>query len=897
MTPERYERVMALFHAASELAPEEGAAFLAEACAGDVALRREVEELLAAGEQPHGLLDEGLAELESTVTAAKAAWAWCSVRTTPSSTGRWRSSFLLAMWPVRRRGGTLKNWVKAEPRTWRQVVELLVGVADGLATAHAAGILHRDIKPGNILLHASEYAKLADFGLAKLAQALTPAGKRKLAEGPTRPGAVIGTIPYMSPEQASGKELDARSDVFSFGTVLYEAVAGRRPFTGATDLETLQEILHGTPKPLGEEAPPALRGVIEKALEKDPADRYQSMREMVVDLRRLVRQSVEAPAVVMKRTPRRWIWAAVLPLVPIAGFLAWQAWRTPKSVEPLRAVPLTAEPGVHRYPTFSPDGNHVAYTWAGPRQDNPDVYVQLIGSGSPLRLTKDPGNDYSPAWSPDGRSIAFLRSQAEAGGSELVLIPPLGGPERRLAEIRVRGGTYISPPFLAWCPDSSCLVVTESPGEGKPDALYEVSIETGEKRQLTHPQAPASGDSNPAVSHDGKWLVFRRQLALFSGELYLLPLGKSPAAAEPRSLTLATLDARHPTWMPNGKEILFSVRGGLRRLALGESTSARLPYVGEDGIMPVVSKPQPGRPPRLVYVRSFVDENIWRVETSAPGAPASLPPAIFISSTRGEWFPQFSPDGRRVAFASDRSGEGGVWLADADGSSTIQLASMGSFATGGLRWSPDGERIVFHSSPEGQPEIFLVPVVGGKPRNLTAHPAGDSFPSFSRDGKWVYFSSNRSGKDRLIWKIPASGGEAVQVTNSVGNVPLESPDGAYLYYVPTIDKPSPLWRVPVSGGVPVKVLEGVVLGNYLVREEGIYYIDRPAGQGGVHYLDNPSGETRLQYCDFATRRSKTVARNLGKVGVYLTVSPDGRTILYSRIDSSVDDLMLVENFR
>jgi dipeptidyl aminopeptidase/acylaminoacyl peptidase len=221
---------------------------------------------------------------------------------------------------------------------------------------------------------------------------------------------------------------------------------------------------------------------------------------------------------------------------------------------------------------------------------------------------------------------------------------------------------------------------------------------------------------------------------------------------------------------------------------------------------------------------------------------------------------------------------------------------MGARAAGYPHWSPDGERIVFHSNFDGQWEIYMVSAAGGKPRNLTSHPAADGMPSFSRDGRWIYFQSTRTGEFR-IWKMPASGGDAVQVTNNVGFAPLESPDGAYLYYIETLDKPSPLWRVPVSGGAPVKVLEGVVLTNYVVLDRGIYYIDLPSGQGGVHYSDKPSGETRLQYFDFATRRSTTVARNLGDVDNPLTASADGRTILYARVDSSVDELMLVENFR
>jgi serine/threonine protein kinase len=785
-----------------------------------------------------------------------------------------------------------------------EALNVAAEVASAVAAAHEAGIVHRDIKPENVMLRRDGYVKVLDFGLAKLTEtaaqqnADTSARTETLAAR-TETGVVLGTAQYMSPEQAAGKTVDARSDIFSFGSTLYEMVTGQRAFRGDSQMAMLAAVLNQEPEPLPAKVPHDLAKIILRCLRKDPARRYQTMADLKVALQD-VRE--ESGAVRQLRAPSRrsWILAALLSMLVVAGFLAWLAWRAPESTEPLRAFPLTTEPGVARYPSFSPDGNHVAFAWTGQKQDNPDIYVQQIGAGRPLRLTTDPSNDYNPVWSPDGRWIAFLRSQSEVGKSELRLIPPLGGTERKVTEIRVRGGTWVTPPYLAWCPDSNCLVVTDSPGEGKPDALFVISLETGEKRPLTNPQPPAGGDTNPAVSPDGSWLVFRRQVGgLFSSELYRLPLGKGvTAAGEPRRLTPAALDAGYPTWMPDSKEILFSPTiGGLWRLAVpGESQPARLPFVGEDGLMPVVSRPQPDRPPRLVYVRSFSDVNIWRVETSAPGAPASSPPAVFISSTRGEWFPQFSPDGRRIAFTSDRSGEGGVWLADADGSNVVQLAPMGAFATGGTRWSPDGQQIVFHSNREGQGECYVIPAAGGKPRNLTSNPASDAFPSFSRDGKWIYFTSNRTGEFQ-IWKIPASGGDAVPVTNSPGYAALESPDGAYLYYVETMDRPSPLWRVPVSGGDPVKVLEGVVLGNFVVREGGIYYIDRPSGQGGVYYLDKPSGETRLQYFDLATRRSATMARNLGNVDVFLTVSPDGRTILYCRDDRSVDDLMLVENFR
>lgn len=187
-------------------------------------------------------------------------------------------------------GGTLRDWAQAEKRTWRQTVELLATVADGLATAHAAGIIHRDIKPANILVAKNGYAKLADFGLAKLTDpASDEITVRTLSAEPTQLGMILGTIAYMSPEQASGKAVDARTDIFTFGVVLYELLAERRPFAGATDLETLYAVIHKTAPPLGEHLPTALRAAVEKALEKDPADRYQSMRELVIDLRRLMR--------------------------------------------------------------------------------------------------------------------------------------------------------------------------------------------------------------------------------------------------------------------------------------------------------------------------------------------------------------------------------------------------------------------------------------------------------------------------------------------------------------------------------------------------------------------------------------------------------------------------------
>jgi len=798
-------------------------------------------------------------------------------------------------------GQSLRQRIDAGAVSADETVAVALGVARGLAAAHARGIVHRDIKPENLFIRSDGGVKILDFGLAKLQSALDGSSSEP---NQTMTGIAVGTAGYMSPEQVNGAHVDARTDLFALGVTLYEMLSGRHPFNRASTFDTLHAVITVDPPDLSTEngsVPAPLASTVMRLLKKNPDERVQSAVDLGMALEVASGRSETALGGwrqdVARAPSRRWtLRALTAALVLTAGAFAWREWRVPAPSAPQRAVPLTALPGVARHPSFSPDGNRLTFTWNGPTQDNPDVYVQQVGVGSPLRLTTDPANDHSPVFSPDGRWIGFLRGQS-GGPNELRLIPSLGGPERKLGDIRPRGELWRFA-SLAWCPDSSCILATDSAGDGTPDALFAIAVDSAEKRQLTAPRYPAAGDTDPAISPDGSWLVFRRNLAPFIGDLYRLPLGRGVVATgEPHRLTLPEMDASSPAWMPDSKEILFSAKGSLWRLAVsGAATPARLPFVGEDGLMPAVSRAQPGQPARLIYVRSFVDSNIWRVQTSAPGALASSEPAVAISSTRGDNIPQFSPDGRRVAFTSSRSGDLEIWLADADGANAVQLTSMGA-VPGFPRWSPDGELVAFHSNPEGQAEVYVIPAAGGKPRNLSAHPATDAFPSFSRDGRWVYFSSNRGSGNPAIWKVPSSGGEAVLVTNTVGHAVQASPDGAYLYYLETTDRPSPLWQMPVSGGTPVKLLDGVVLLAFAVIDGGIYYIDRPDRAPGEYLPNRASGDARLQYFDLATRRSRTVATSLGNVGLGLTVSPDGRTILYSRVDSAVDDLMLVENFR
>jgi dipeptidyl aminopeptidase/acylaminoacyl peptidase len=224
-------------------------------------------------------------------------------------------------------------------------------------------------------------------------------------------------------------------------------------------------------------------------------------------------------------------------------------------------------------------------------------------------------------------------------------------------------------------------------------------------------------------------------------------------------------------------------------------------------------------------------------------------------------------------------------VSDPDGTNAVRLTSMVAYATGGPRWSRDGERIAFGSDQEGQFELYVIPAGGGKPHRLTNNPAFDQGALFSRNSKWIYFVSERTGRFE-IWRMTVTGGDPVQVTTKGGWMAYEAPDGASIYYIDHPVEGATVWHMPISERNATKILEGIVWWNLDLIDQGLYYIDR--GEGG---------ETRLRFFDFATGKSTTTAQNLGNVRCCLTATADGRTIFYAREDSSVDDLMLVENFR
>jgi len=580
---------------------------------------------------------------------------------------------------------------------------------------------------------------------------------------------------------------------------------------------------------------------------------------------------------------RRWLYV-VLAGLGVAAVL-WSVSLVVRKPAPSiqnapRISPFTSFAGEEQHPSFSPDGERVAFSWNGSHHGASNIYIKSTGTEEVEQLTDSPAQDINPEWSPDGERIAWARAGSNYT-ADIMTVAVTGGSEIRIKTIPS------SEPTLSWSPDGKWIAYSVAyPDYVRRDtaaAIFAVELETGRTVQLTEPGPRTIADLDPAISPDGRMLAFVRVTSWGAGDLYVAGLDRDLKVTDkPRRITFGGINAASPSWTPDSKEIIFTApRAGVTSLwtvsVAGAAGNVPVALGGRGVSSPSVS-PSGNR---VVFAVSSANTNLWRFEIRKPGG-APTAPVQLTHSTKSEGTPSISPDGSRIAFASNSTGNYEIWIANADATRQQRLTSFGESEAGTPRWSPDAGFLCFDSRVEGQGEIFTVDVESRKMRRVTVNPADDIVPSWSVDGKWIYFGSNRSGAYQ-IWKKPAEGGGAVQLTRGGGFHALESPGGKSLFYVKR-QFDTEIWKVPVEGGE-----ESLVAGildywqNFSVSRNGVFFTSRlEGGKTAIRVYEPATGETRRVTIIDAAPLSG------------LAVSRDGRTVVYSKPESTESDLAMME---
>jgi Tol biopolymer transport system component len=628
----------------------------------------------------------------------------------------------------------------------KELLSIVAQVAEALAAAHQSGIIHRDVKPDNVMVRADGYAKVLDFGLVKLAEVEPAPG----SAAQTQLGVAMGTLAYMSPEQASGESVDHRTDIWSLGVVLYELATGQKPFTGETRQATINLILSRQPDDatsIDASLPPELDRILNKALEKDRELRYQTVSDFRADIRRLLRQIDSSPSgsgsgekyEVVQIVRRGWLWPAVLALLILtAAAFVWFVWlkAKPAPLDWSRAahLQLTNEHGTEFYPSLAPDGR--SFVYASKQSGNFDLFVQRVGGKNATPLTPNtPSDEISPVFSPNGERIAFRSTREPAG----VYVMEAGGENVRL----VVAGCF----HPSWSPDGKEIVCStaghdEAPTTRNtwPSALWIANVETGDKRFLCENDAMM-----PSWSPNGNRIAF-----------WFNPpsAGRSDIATISRhggEVEVVTKDAAtnwNPVWSPDGKFLYFaSDRSGnmsFWRVAIDEETG-KVQGEAEAVLTPAtfnrhLSFSRNGR--RLIYVQTDQQSNIQALNFNASAEKTVGEPFWITRGDRHIVRPELSPDGTRFVMRVSRRTQDDIIVVSRDGTQWRDLTND-KFFDRYPRWSPDGKRIAFTSDRGGRYEIWMLDADATNLRQLTFNTPGDTtFPLWSPDGTHILFRSN-----------------------------------------------------------------------------------------------------------------------------------------------------------
>jgi len=621
-----------------------------------------------------------------------------------------------------------------------------------------------------------------------------------------------------------------------------------------------------------------------KYIETIPRKGYRFIAAMKVEDEQVASSphidTTEPPGRPAKLPLRRW-WIPMAAAACILIGLAYLPLKTRleeasrlSEMQRLTAVPLTSLPGNVVSPAFSPDGSEVAFGWDGETNGaGYDLYVKVIGSENPLRITRHPSTKLSIAWSPDGRVIAISRVSKE-GASGIFLVPPTGGPERKIYS---RSSTYWYGNELSWSSDGKYLAFTDHPENSYQSIiLYLLSMNTLKALPV---KTECKDAVLPSFAPKGELLAWVCLDKWGSESLRLLNLGDGSTKEILKGHEMIGGIA----WSRGGDNILYSsplIEGGLWEVVLTHPERAQRLPIGHDVSDVTVSSS--GH--RLVYLQSSTNTNIWQLDLQASPPQAHK---LIVSSAEQE-SASISPDGRRIAFESDRSGAMEIWVCDVDGSNVLQLTSFGVVATGTPRWSPDGGLIAFDSRFGGESNLYTVDPAGGVPAKLNIDVSDNSMPSWSPDGKWIYFMQGDDTGEPSVWKVPSLGGHAVQLASVPAATALESPDGQYVYFF----RKKKLWRMMPDGSSPEEVK-----GMPELSFQGTEWFPSKAG---IYFMSHENGKTTIELYDTRTQKTRPIF-TLEKSSPYwigaMPVSPDGKWMLFPQVDGHSSNLMMVENMK
>ena len=649
-------------------------------------------------------------------------------------------------------GETLADRLSRGPMPIADVLRHAAEIADALDRAHKAGVIHRDLKPANVMITRTG-AKLLDFGLARpRVQRDADPHAPTLQQALTSEGVVVGTLPYMAPEQLQEKEPDPRTDVFAFGAVLYEMITGRRAFTAENSASLIAKILEYQPPPpsaLQTITPPLLEDITLTCLHKDPDSRFQSLADVAHQLRWLAgggSASAHLPESASPSHARLWIAIAAATAIAATAFAGWVYRSTRRPTAPRTAfAQLTVESGQEREPSISPDGKTFAFVKDVGGQS--DIFLQRLDGKSAINLTADnASNDHEPAFSPDGGQIAF-RSEREGGG--IFIMGATGESVRRLTD---KG---FDP---AWSPDGRTIVYSSQPAINPASVfgdsnLFVVDVASGASRVLLRQADVMQPSWSPHGDRIAFWIARK-------GRRDIMTIDRSGDPASVQDITADDAIDWSPMWSADGRYLYFSSdRDGtmnLWRVAVDEKTGKR------DGELEPVRVPtsyagffstsHDGT--AFTYQSSVVATELLRVTFDRKTTSIAADPAPLFTGSTSLRQSMPSPDGKWIVYTNLGPQED-VFLMSSDGKSVRQITND-RFFDRGASWWPDGSRVIFYSSRAGVYDAYSIRPDGSGLTKITSAPEGVNYPRVSRDGRRIAYIAD-DGTGSRIATLDAAG--------------------------------------------------------------------------------------------------------------------------------------------